>query len=420
MKEKLLERLLRYVSFDTRSDPESETYPSTARQLLLLNHLLEEMVSLGLEEVEIDEYGYVMGSIPSTEGRASTSMQTTVGFIAHVDTSPEMSGSHVRPQVIERYDGGEIALQGAGLTLSPREFPELSALRGHTLVTTDGTTLLGADDKAGVAIIMTVAEHLMAHPEIPHGPIRIGFTPDEEIGRGVDHFDVSRFGAQVAYTVDGSGAGELEYENFNAASARVEIRGRGIHPGYAKGRMINAIQVLGEFNASLPAAERPEHTEGYEGFYHPVSMRGDVEHAVAEYIVRDHSRERFEARKARLRAEAARLDERYGAGTVTLTLADQYYNMREPVEAHPEIIEKARRAIEMAGLSPVVKPIRGGTDGARLSYMGLPCPNLFTGGANFHGRYEYCSVDTMERAAQTLIHLATLWGESGAGSEAAG
>ncbi len=415
MKEKLLERLLRYVSFDTRSDPESDTYPSTARQLGLLNHLVEEMLALGLTEVEIDEYGYVTGSIPATgcgESNSASQTTTTIGFIAHVDTSPEMSGADVRPQVIEAYDGGDIGLKGAGLTLSPREFPELAALRGHTLVTTDGTTLLGADDKAGVAIIMTAAEYLMDHPEIPHGRIRIGFTPDEEIGRGVDHFDVERFGAQVAYTVDGSGEGELEFENFNAAEARVEIRGRGIHPGYAKGRMINALQVLCELNGLLPPGERPEHTDGYDGFYHAVSMQGTVEHATAEYIIRDHSRERFEARKGVMTSAAALLNERYGTGTVALTLTDQYYNMRERVEPHPEIIERAWRAMERAGVRPVLKPIRGGTDGARLSYMGLPCPNLFTGGANFHGRYEYCSVDTMARATETLIHLARLWGET--------
>lgn len=411
MKEKLLERLLRYASFDTQSDPrgaeEGGTFPSTAKQLLLLNHLLEEMIALGLTEVEIDEHGYVTGTIPAT-GQCPADTPV-IGFISHVDTSPEMNGANVRPQVIENYDGGDIALRGAGLVLSPKDFPELAALKGHTVITTDGTSLLGADDKAGVAEIMTAAEYLLAHPEIPHGRIRVGFTPDEEIGRGVDFFDVKRFGADFAYTVDGGAAGELEYENFNAASARIDIRGRGIHPGYAKGKMINAIQVACELNALLPGWERPEHTDGYDGFFHPVSMKGDVDSAAMEYIIRDHSRAKFEGRKSVLTSAVAFLNARYGEGTVGLTLKDQYYNMRERVEPYPEVIEMAHRAMELAGVTPRVKPIRGGTDGARLSYMGLPCPNLFTGGANFHGRYEYCSLDTMELAVRTIVNLARLW-----------
>ncbi len=411
MKEKLLERLLRYVSFDTQSDPrgaeEGGTFPSTAKQLLLLNHLLEEMLRIGLTEVEIDEYGYVTGTIPATGPCAAET--PVIGFISHVDTSPEMNGANVRPQVIENYDGGDIALRGAGLILSPKDFPELAALAGHTLITTDGTSLLGADDKAGIAEILTAAEYLMTHPEVPHGRIRIGFTPDEEIGRGVDFFDVERFGADFAYTMDGSAAGELEYENFNAAAARVAIRGRGIHPGYAKGKMVNALQVACELNGLLPAWERPEHTEGYEGFFHPVSISGDVDAAVMEYIIRDHARGRFEEKKSVLMSAAAFLNARYGEGCVTVALTDQYHNMRERVEEHPEVIEMAVRAIELAGMTPVVKPIRGGTDGARLSYMGLPCPNLFTGGANFHGRYEYCSLDTMELAVRTIVNLARLW-----------
>lgn len=407
MKEQLLERLLRYASFDTQSDPESETFPSTAKQLLLLNHLLEEMLRIGLTEVAIDEHGYVTGTIPATADCGAGT--PVIGFISHVDTSPEMNGADIKPQVIENYDGGDIALKGAGLTMSPKDFPELSALVGHTIITTDGTSLLGADDKAGVAEIMTAAEYLMQHPEIKHGKIRIGFTPDEEIGRGVDFFDVKAFGADFAYTMDGSVAGELEYENFNAASAKIAIRGRGIHPGYAKDKMVNALQVACELNGILPAWERPEHTDHYDGFFHPISMKGDVDGASMEYIIRDHSRERFEAKKGVMTAAAAFINERYGAGTVTLTLKDQYYNMREMVEPHPELIEKAKRAMEMAGVAPLVKPIRGGTDGARLSYMGLPCPNIFTGGANFHGRYEYCSLDTMALAAQTIVNLAQLW-----------
>lgn len=407
VKEQLLERLLRYTSFDTRSDPASETFPSTAKQLLLLNHLLEEMLRIGLSDVEIDEHGYVTATIPATtECGADTPV---IGFISHVDTSPEMNGADIKPQIIENYDGGDIILKGAGLTMSPKDFPELLEVRGHTIVTTDGTSLLGADDKAGVAEIMTAAEYLVAHPEIRHGKIRIGFTPDEEIGRGVDFFDVKRFGADVAYTMDGSGAGELEFENFNAASAKVAIRGRGIHPGYAKGKMINAIQVACEFNALLPAWERPEHTDHYDGFFHPISMSGDVEGAALEYIIRDHSRECFEARKSVMTAAAAYLNGRYGEGTVDVRLKDQYYNMREMVEPHPLIIGRAMRAMELAGVTPVVRPIRGGTDGARLSYMGLPCPNIFTGGANFHGRYEYCSLDTMVLAVGTIVNLARLW-----------
>lgn len=407
MKEQLLERLLRYASFDTQSDPESETFPSTARQLQLLNHLLEEMLRIGLTQVEIDEHGYVTGTIPATGDCGADT--PVIGFISHVDTSPEMNGADIKPQVIENYDGGDIRLEGAGLTMSPKDFPELLEVKGHTIITTDGTSLLGADDKAGVAEIMTAAEYLMTHPEIKHGKIRIGFTPDEEIGRGVDFFDVKQFGADFAYTMDGSVAGELEFENFNAASAKIAIRGRGIHPGYAKDKMVNALQVACELNGMLPAWERPEHTDHYDGFFHPISMKGDVDSASMEYIIRDHSRTKFEDKKSVMTAAVAFINERYGEGTATLTLKDQYYNMREMVEPHPEVIEMAKRAMEMAGVVPVVKPIRGGTDGARLSYMGLPCPNIFTGGANFHGRYEYCSLDTMALAAQTIVNLAQLW-----------
>lgn len=403
----LLERFLKYVGFDTQSDENSTTFPSTEKQKVLLACLAEEMKALGLQEVEMDRYGYVMGTIPATPGYED---RPVIGFISHVDTSPDMSGKDVKPQIIEHYDGGDIRLNDA-VTMTVAEFPELPLFKGQTLIATDGTTLLGADDKAGVAEIMTAAEYLMAHPEIRHGRIRIGFTPDEEIGRGVDFFDVARFGAQVAYTMDGSGAGELEYENFNAASAKIAIRGRGIHPGYAKDKMVNAIQVACELNALLPAWERPEHTDRYDGFFHPISIRGDVDSASMEYIIRDYSREEFERKKAVMEAAAAYIDRRYGTGTVTLTLKDQYYNMREMVEPHPEIIEKVRQAMLRAGVTPVVKPIRGGTDGARLSYMGLPCPNIFTGGANFHGRYEYCSLDTMLLAAQTIVNLAQLWCE---------
>ena len=403
----LKERFLKYVAFDTQSDPGSETFPSTAKQLALLNHLMEEMIGLGLTEVEIDPNGYVMGSIPASPGYED---KPVIGFISHVDTSPDMKGSEIRPQVIGRYDGGDIVLNGE-LVMRVAEFPELAFFKGHTLITTDGTTLLGADDKAGVAEIMTAAEYLMTHPEWKHGKIRIGFTPDEEIGRGVDFFDVERFGARFAYTVDGGFEGELEYENFNAAGVKITIQGRNIHPGYAKDKMINALQVACDLHALLPAVQRPEHTEGYEGFYHLTSLSGTVEQARMEYIVRDHSRERFEAKKKYLADAVALLAERYGEGVVSLEIRDQYYNMREMVEPYPEVIAKAEQAMEMAGVVPVIRPIRGGTDGARLSYMGLPCPNLFTGGMNFHGKYEYCSLDTMHKAVQTILNLAKLWGE---------
>ena len=405
--ERLVERFLRYVAVDTQSDPESETFPSTAKQLTLLNLLLEEMLVMGLADVEIDPHGYVTGTIPATPG---CEQKPVIGFISHVDTSPDMTGVEIKPQFVYDYDGEDIRLNES-LTMRVAEFPELSFFKGHTLITTDGTTLLGADDKAGIAEIMTAAEYLMAHPEIPHGTVRIGFTPDEEVGRGVDFFDVENFGANFAYTVDGGFEGELEYENFNAASAKIAVQGRNIHPGYAKDKMINALQVICEINALLPAAQRPEHTEEYDGFYHLVGMNGTVEQATSEYIIRDHSREKFEAKKSYLQSVVNLLEEKYGKGVISLTVKDQYYNMREMVEPHPEVIGRAEKAMRLAGVVPVVRPIRGGTDGSRLSYMGLPCPNLFTGGMNFHGKFEYCSVDTMCRACKTLVHLAKLWGE---------
>ena len=406
-KERLVERFLRYVAVDTQSDPESETFPSTAKQLTLLNLLLEEMLVMGLADVEIDPHGYVTGTIPAIP---SCEQKPVIGFISHVDTSPDMTGVEIKPQFVYDYDGEDIRLNES-LTMRVAEFPELSFFKGHTLITTDGTTLLGADDKAGIAEIMTAAEYLMAHPEIPHGTVRIGFTPDEEVGRGVDFFDVENFGANFAYTVDGGFEGELEYENFNAASAKIAVQGRNIHPGYAKDKMINALQVICEINALLPAAQRPEHTEEYDGFYHLVGMNGTVEQATSEYIIRDHSREKFEAKKSYLHSVVNLLEEKYGKGVISLTVKDQYYNMREMVEPHPEVIGRAEKAMRLAGVVPVVRPIRGGTDGSRLSYMGLPCPNLFTGGMNFHGKFEYCSVDTMCRACKTLVHLAKLWGE---------
>ncbi len=401
----LKERFFKYVGFDTQSDPESEKFPSTDKQLVLLRYLAEEMKSLGLTEVEMDRYGYVMGTLPATKGYED---RPVIGFISHVDTSPDMNGANIHPQIIEDYDGKDIRLN-ENLSMTVADFPELTFFKGHTLITTDGTSLLGADDKAGVAEIMTAAEYLIGHPEIPHGKIRIGFTPDEEIGRGVDFFDVSRFGAKFAYTMDGGFEGELEYENFNAAGAKIVIQGRNIHPGYAKDKMLNALQLATEINGMLPAWERPEHTEGYEGFYHLTAISGGVESAVIEYIIRDHSREKFEAKKQYLIRVTDYLTQKYGEGVITLNLKDQYYNMREMVEPYPEVIDKALEAMKEAGVTPVVRPIRGGTDGARLSYMGLPCPNLFTGGMNFHGKYEYCSLNTMQKAMQTILNLAGLW-----------
>ena len=401
----LLDRFLKYVAFDTQSDETSETFPSTEKQKVLLGALKEEMEALGMTEVTMDKYGYVMGSIPASAGCEAAPV---IGLIAHVDTSPDMSGKDVKPHIIESYDGADIKLNNA-LTMRVEEFPELAFFKGHTLIHTDGTTLLGADDKAGVAEIMTAAEYLLTHPEIKHGKIRIGFTPDEEVGRGVDFFDVAAFGADFAYTVDGGMEGELEYENFNAASAKVVIKGRNVHPGYAKNKMINAIEIAGEMMHLLPTWERPERTEGYEGFYHCVGVSGTVEEAQLSYIIRDHDADRFEQRKRFMWSAVDFLRAKYGGDAVNLILKDQYYNMRKMVEPHPEVIERAIEAMEQAGVKPLVRPIRGGTDGARLSFMGLPCPNLFTGGMNFHGRYEYCSLTTMQRALQVILNLVQLW-----------
>ncbi|MCX4282853.1 MAG: peptidase T [Alistipes sp.] len=403
----LKERFLKYVSYDTQSSEESATYPSTDKQKVLLSELRDEMQALGMTEVTMDRYGYVMGTVPATPGCENAPV---VGFIAHVDTSPDMSGKDVKPRIVEDYDGGDIVLNGH-LTMRVADFPELAFFKGHTLIHTDGTTLLGADDKAGVAEIMTAAEYLLTHPEVKHGKIRIGFTPDEEVGRGVDFFDVAAFGADFAYTVDGGMEGELEYENFNAASARIDIQGRNVHPGYAKGKMINAIEVACDLQRMLPEAEKPEHTEGYEGFYHCVGLNGTVEKATLSYIIRDHDADRFEQKKVFMWAAVDLLKKKYGDEVLTLTLKDQYFNMRKMVEPHPQVIGKALEAMRMADVKPLVRPIRGGTDGARLSFMGLPCPNLFTGGMNFHGKFEYCSLTTMRKAQQVILNLAQLWSE---------
>ena len=403
----LKERFLKYVAINTRSDENSETFPSTAAEWDLLNALVEEMKLLGLEDVSIDKYGYAMGTIPATKSKEGAPV---IGFLAHVDTSPDMSGENVRPRIIESYDGKDIVLNNA-LTMKVADFPELTKFIGHTLIHTDGTTLLGADDKAGIAEIMTAAEYLMAHPEIEHGKIRIGFTPDEEIGRGVDFFDVKAFGADFAYTMDGGYEGELEYENFNAAGAKIAIQGRNVHPGYAKNKMINAIEVACELNSLIPAVERPQFTEGYEGFYHCIGLNGTVENATISYIIRDHDFEKFEKKKSWMYDVVGMLNNKYGQGTLTLTLKDQYYNMRKMVEPHPQVIDIALAAMRDADVEPIVRPIRGGTDGARLSFMGLPCPNIFAGGMNFHGKFEYCSLNSMEKAVKVIINIAKRWAE---------
>ena len=403
----LKERFLKYVSYDTQSCEDSTTFPSTDKQKVLLADLAEEMRALGMTEVTMDEYGYVMGTIPASKGKESAPV---IGFISHVDTAPDMSGKDVKPQVIECYEGGDIKLNEQ-LTMRVADFPELNFFKGHTLIHTDGTTLLGADDKAGVAEIMTAAEYLLTHPEVEHGKIRIGFTPDEEIGRGVDYFNVENFGAQFAYTVDGGMEGELEYENFNAAGAKIAIQGRNVHPGMAKNKMINAIDIACELNGLLPAEQRPQYTENYEGFFHCVGIKGSVEEAEINYIIRDHDTDKFEQKKQLMWDVVNFLQRKYGEKVLTLSMRDQYYNMRKMVEPHPQVIEKAKRAMIEAGVKPLVKPIRGGTDGSRLSFMGLPCPNLFTGGMNFHGRYEYASLTTMQKAMNTIINLARIWAE---------
>ena len=403
--EKILDRFLRYVSIETTSDEESESQPSAAREWDLLKLLRDELAALGVE-VTLDEYGYVMAGIPSNIDKKVPA----IGFIAHVDTAPDASGKDVKPQIIENYDGGDIALKGVpGLFLKPSEFPEMLRYKGQTLITTDGTTLLGADDKAGVAEIMNAVQYIVEHPDFRHGPIKIGFTPDEEIGRGVVKFDVARFGADFAYTMDGGEIGELEYENFNAASAKIHIQGRNVHPGSAKGKMRNAILIATELNGLLPVEQRPEYTEGYEGFFHLISFNGSVENADIAYIIRDHDREKFEQKKALMTQVCDFINVKYGEGTAALVLKDQYYNMRAQVEPHFHVVEKAVKAIEMAGIKPKVQPIRGGTDGANLSFKGLPCPNIFAGGLNFHGKMEYVPLQSIEKASEVILNIITLY-----------
>ena len=403
--EKILDRFLRYIAIDTQADPNSESQPSAAKELNLSKLLCEELTAMGVQ-AELDEYGYVMATIPSNCGKDVPA----IGFIAHVDTAPDAAGACTNPQIIENYDGSDIALKGVeGLALKVSDFPEMLAYKGQTLITTDGTTLLGADDKAGIVEIMDAVQYIVNHPEFKHGEIKIGFTPDEEIGRGVVKFDVAKFGAKYAYTMDGGAIGELEYENFNAAAATVKIQGRNIHPGYAKGKMLNAILIGMELNALLPVEQRPEYTTGYEGFYHIIGFNGTVEEASFTYIIRDHDMGLYEDKKAYMRKCVDFINEKYGAGVATVDIKHQYYNMRKEVEPHYHIVEKAKKAMEMEGIVPNIKPIRGGTDGANLSFMGLPCPNIFAGGHNFHGKMEFVPLESMEKASKVILNIISLY-----------
>jgi len=406
MKEEIIERFTKYVQVNTQSDPNSDTCPSTPGQLDLGKMLVEELKAIGMEEVTMDENGYVMATLP-----ANTEKEVpTIGFLAHMDTATEFTGANVKPQIVENYDGGDIILNKAlHIVLSPKDFPELSNYKGHTLITTDGTTLLGADNKAGIAEIMTAMSYLIQHPEIKHGKVRVAFTPDEEIGRGPHKFDVAKFGAKFAYTVDGGPLGELEYESFNAAEAKITIKGKNVHPGTAKGKMINSMKIAMEFHRQLPANEAPEHTEGYEGFYHLLSFQGNVEETTLYYIIRDFDRQQFEARKAKMQEIAANLQKTYGKERIVIEIKDQYYNMREKIEPVREIVDIAYEAMKNLNIEPKITPIRGGTDGSQLSYMGLPTPNIFTGGENFHGRYEYISVDNMIKATNVIIEIIKLF-----------
>ena len=405
----LVERFLKYVSFDTQSDENSGVTPSTPKQMVFARYLKEELETLGLEEVELDENGYLYATLPANTDKEVP----TIGFIAHMDTSPDMSGENVTPRIVHNYDGSDIVLcEEDNIVLAPAQFPELLDHKGEDLIVTNGKTLLGADDKAGIAEIVSAIVYLQEHPEIKHGKIRIGFNPDEEIGMGAHKFDVEKFGCEWAYTMDGGEVGELEFENFNAAAAKVIVKGRNVHPGYAKDKMINAIRVANEFMSLVPANETPETTEGYEGFYHVVGIEGGVEETTVNYIIRDHDRAKFEARKECMKAWGEEVNANYGAGTVTVELKDQYYNMRMQIEPVMHIIDTAFKAMEEAGVTPKVKAIRGGTDGAQLSFKGLPCPNIFAGGLNFHGRYEFVPIQSMEKAMKVVVKIAELVAKS--------
>ena len=403
----LVERFLKYVSFDTQSSEEADKCPSTDKQMVFANYLRDELTSEGLEDIFLDEHGYLYATLPASEGCEALPV---IGFIAHMDTSPDCSGKDINARIVRKYDGGDIVLS-EGIVSSPKKFPELLNHIGEDLIVTDGHTLLGADDKAGIAEIVQAVVYLKEHPEIKHGKIRIAFNPDEEIGMGAHLFDVERFGCEWAYTMDGGEVGELEFENFNAASAKVQINGCSVHPGYAKGKMINAGRVATELVQMMPREETPEQTEGYEGFYHLTGIQGGCEGATVSFIIRDHDRQKFEARKQRMTEVVAAINAKYGEGVAVLDLKDQYYNMREQVEPVMHIIDLVKNAMEMAGVKPEVKPIRGGTDGAQLSFKGLPCPNIFAGGMNMHGRYEYVPIQSMEKAMMTIVNICKIVAE---------
>ncbi len=401
----LKDRFLTYVKIDTESDPENAEFPSTAKQWDLAKLLVQELQDIGMHDVTLDDNCYVMASLPSNVSQKVPA----IGFIAHMDTSPDFSGTKVNPQVQENYDGGDLVLnEERNIVLSPSYFEDLLLYKGCTLITTDGTTLLGADDKAGIAEIVTAMDYLIQHPEIKHGPIRVAFTPDEEVGKGAHKFDVQKFGAEWAYTLDGSQIGELEYENFNAASANITIQGKIVHPGYAKGKMINSMLIANQFIAALPVDEIPERTAGYEGFYHLHTLKGEVDKTTLEYIIRDHDRERFEQRKQMMIQTVRSLNEQLGTALISAEIKDQYYNMLEKIEPVMEIVDIAEAAMVAVGVKPLIKAIRGGTDGSQLSYMGLPCPNIFAGGHNFHGPYEYVPLESMEKAVEVIVKIAEL------------
>jgi tripeptide aminopeptidase len=404
-KQDLIKRFISYVIVDTESDPESETTPSSVKQWDLANALVKELKEIGLEDVTIDENAYIMATLPSNVAHEVP----TIGFVSHFDTTPDFTGKDVKPQIIENYDGKDIVLNKAeNIVLSPDYFEDLLLYKGQTLITTDGTTLLGADDKAGIAEIISAMEYLVQHPEIKHGKIRVGFTPDEEIGRGAHKFDVAKFGCEWAYTMDGSQVGELEYENFNAAGAVVTIKGKIVHPGYAKGKMVNSMYIAQDYINSLPRLETPEHTSGREGFFHLYSMKGEVDSTRLQYIIRDHDKGHFEARKEMMIKLTEELNTQLGEERVSVEIKDQYFNMREKIEPVMHIVDIAEEAMKEAGIKPLIKPIRGGTDGSQLSFMGLPCPNIFAGGHNFHGRFEYVPVESMQKAIEVIVNIAQI------------
>lgn len=408
MRNEMIERFITYVKVDTQSNASSTTCPTTPGQLTLGNMLVEELKQIGMSDVTMDDNGYVMATLPANTDKEIP----TIGFLAHVDTATDMTGANVNPQFVENYDGNDIVLNELlQVILSPKEFPELPQYKGHTLITTDGTTLLGADNKAGIAEIMTAMHYLIQHPEIKHGKIRVAFTPDEEIGRGPHKFDVEAFDATYAYTMDGGPLGELQYESFNAAEAKVKIKGKNVHPGTAKDKMINSTKIAMEFQSKLPANEAPEYTDGYEGFYHLISFNGDVEETNLYYIIRDFDKESFAARKEKVQAIAAELQEKYGEERIILEINDQYFNMKEKIEPVKEIVDIAYQAMKNLDIEPIIQPIRGGTDGSQLSYMGLPTPNVFTGGENYHGKFEYISVDNMVKATNVIIEIVKLYEE---------